>query len=144
MRKHFASIVVVGLLLVCAVIRGGVWDKSQQAESLIDDLKRLDLSADPTSSFRAFKEKHHHQLAMDECRDNVCQYEFVVSNWVLSALIEGRFTSARAIRGGRGPWCPALQNKQNWGSPFSGSTGKISKLGQPPVVSFRCAQVGQR
>lgn len=96
MRKHFASIVVVGLLLVCAVIRGGVWDKSQQAESLIDDLKRLDLSADPTSSFRAFKEKHHHQLAMDECRDNVCQYEFVVSNWVLSALHLAPPTEMRA------------------------------------------------
>jgi len=96
MRKYLAGIVVVGVLLVCAVILGGVWDKRQQAESLLEDLKRLDLNADPTSSFRAFKEKHRHQLTTDECRDSACQYEFVVSNWVLSTLRLAPRTEMRA------------------------------------------------
>lgn len=96
MRKYLAGIVVVGVLLVCAVIRGGVWDKHQQAESLLDDLTHLDLNADPTSSFRAFRERHHHQLTTDECRANVCQYEFVVSNWVPSTLHLAPRTEMRA------------------------------------------------
>jgi hypothetical protein len=81
---------------VCAAVVGGDWDKRRQEESLLEDLKRLDVDADPISSFRAFKENHHHQLRTDECRDNACQYEFVVNNSVLSTLHLAPRTEVRA------------------------------------------------
>jgi hypothetical protein len=74
------------LLFLCSLIVGDVRDKRRQAEGLLEDLKRLDANADPTSSFSAFKEKHRHQLTVDECRDGACQYEFAVSNWIPATL----------------------------------------------------------
>lgn len=43
-----------------------------------------------------FREKHRHQLANQECRDDFCQYEFVVKNWVLSTLRLAPPTELRA------------------------------------------------
>lgn len=86
MRKYLAGLVVLGFLLVCVGILGDVRGKRRQAESLLEDLRRLDVNADPTSSFRDFKEKHRHQLTTDECRGNICRYEFLVDNRVISTL----------------------------------------------------------
>jgi hypothetical protein len=96
MRKYLAGLIVLGLLSVCAGIVGDVRGKRRQAESLLEDLRRLDGNADPTSSFRSFKEKHRHQLTIDECRGNTCQYEFLVDNWVLSTLRLAPHTEMRA------------------------------------------------
>jgi hypothetical protein len=63
---------------------------------LLESLKRLDTNTDPSSSFSAFSEKHRHQLANSECTDDVCQYEFLVNNWMLSTLHLAPRTELRA------------------------------------------------
>ena len=90
------GLVSLGLVLACAAMAGGAIHTHRQARILLENLKRLDTNSDPSSSFNTFREKHRHQLANQECRDDFCQYEFVVKNWVLSTLRLAPPTELRA------------------------------------------------
>ena len=90
------GLVSLGLVLACAAMAGGAIHTRRQARILLENLKRLDTNSDPSSSFNTFREKHRHQLANQECRDDFCQYEFVVKNWVLSTLRLAPPTELRA------------------------------------------------
>jgi len=83
---RLAGIVVLAMILLCAGIAVGAFRARWQARTLLEDVKRLDASPDPASSFKGLREKHRHQLTVDECRNDVCGYEFLVSNWFLSSL----------------------------------------------------------
>ena len=83
---RLVGVVCLAAVLVATVITSGVLRTSWQATMLLDDLKRLDKNVDPSSAFRVFRDKHLHQLAEEECRDDLCESEFLVNNWVLSIL----------------------------------------------------------
>jgi hypothetical protein len=96
MLKHFFGFVGVGLILVCAGIGGSVVQTRRQARTLLEDLKSLDTNMDPASSFSVFKERHRELIAKEKCANDVCQYEFVVSNWILAVLQLAPRTEIRA------------------------------------------------
>jgi hypothetical protein len=96
MCKRFFGFVGVGLILVCAGIGGGVVHTRRQAKMLLENLKGLDKNIDPASSFSAFKERHRDQLAKEECANDLCQYEFVVNNWIIATLHLAPRTEIRA------------------------------------------------
>jgi hypothetical protein len=81
-----AVIVALVVALACAAIAIVAFRARSQAKVLIDDVKRLDTSGDPAKSLSAFREKHRHQISVDECRGDVCGYEFLVSNRIPSSL----------------------------------------------------------
>lgn len=79
---------VIGLVavLACISIAVAVFHLRWRARVLLEDVKRLDTSADPSLSFKAFTEKHRNQLAHEECRNDLCESDFLVNNRVLSSL----------------------------------------------------------
>lgn len=89
---------VVGLvlILVCTGTTFCVLRTRWQARTLLEDVMRLDTGADLSSSFRSFREKHRDQLVEEECRNDLCESEFLVSNWVLSNLHLAPRTELRA------------------------------------------------
>jgi hypothetical protein len=93
---RLARVVVLVVVLVCTGIAGGVLRMRQQAAVLLEDVKHLDTNADPSSAFRAFREKHRHQLTREECRNDLCESEFLVNNWVLSNIHLAPRTELRA------------------------------------------------
>lgn len=93
---RLAGVVVLSMMLVCTGITVGAFRARWQARVLLEDVKRLDVSADPASSARVLREKHRHQLALDECRNDLCASEFLVSNWMLSSLHLAPRTELRA------------------------------------------------
>jgi hypothetical protein len=90
------GVVCLGVVLTCAAIAGAALRTRWQARLLLEDVKRFDTNPDPSSSFSTFREKHRHQLANEECQNGVCQYEFAVTNSVLSTLHLAPRTELRA------------------------------------------------
>jgi hypothetical protein len=74
----FTLLAAIGIIGTCSPL----WE----ARTLLDDFKRLDRSAEPTSSFKAFLLKHRGQLVDEQCQANSCESQFLVSNWFLSKL----------------------------------------------------------
>jgi hypothetical protein len=93
---RLVGIVGLTVILLCTCIAIGVSRARSQARMLLEDVKHLDVSADASSSLRAFRQKHRHQVVSEECRDRLCQYEFVVSNWPVSSLYLAPRTELRA------------------------------------------------
>jgi len=89
---------IIGLvaILVGAAIAVGALRARSQARTLLDDIRRLDASADVSSSVKSLRKKHRNQLAHEECRNEACVSEFVVSNWLLSSLRLAPTTELRA------------------------------------------------
>ncbi len=83
---RFWRLVGLGVGLTCAAFAGGIFCTRWQASTLLEDVKRLDTNVAPFSPFSTFRKKHRHQLVNEECKDNVCQYEFMVTNRILSTL----------------------------------------------------------
>jgi len=79
-------LVGLGLVLTCAAFAGGILRTRWQARALLEDIKRLEPNTNASQAFSTFRTTHRRQLANEECEDNVCQYEFVVTNWILSTL----------------------------------------------------------
>lgn len=77
------GVVGLGLTLTCCAFAAGILHNRRQASMLLEDIKHLEAS---TNSFSPFQEKHRHQLTNEECNDKVCEYEYVVSNWILSSI----------------------------------------------------------
>ena len=77
------GIVGLGLTIAWVAFAAGILRNRRQASTLLEDIKHLETS---TNSFSPFQEKHRHQLTNKECKDEVCEYEFVVSNWILSSV----------------------------------------------------------
>lgn len=93
---RFLGVVCLGAVLACAAIARAVLRTRWQARLLLEDVKRLDTNPDPCSSFSTFREKHRHQLVNEECQNGVCEYEFAVTNSVLSTLHLAPRTELRA------------------------------------------------
>jgi len=63
---------------------------------MLEDFRRLDQSGEPSSAFKAFRQKHRAQLVNEQCRDNSCESQFLVSNRLLSMLHLAPRTELRA------------------------------------------------
>jgi hypothetical protein len=88
--------VAAGFALVGAGIGAGALHARRQAESLLSDLERLDSSTDQLASFSTFGKKHHNQLVAERCTNDLCESEFLVTNWILSDLRLAPRTELRA------------------------------------------------
>lgn len=93
---RLAGVIILVMILACAGIAAGAFHARRQAKALLEDVVRLDTSPDPAASFRGLLEKHRHQLTVDECRNDACGFEFLVSNWILSRLRLAPRTELRA------------------------------------------------
>jgi hypothetical protein len=93
---RLAGVIVLVMILVCAGIAVGAFRSRWQAKELIEDVARLDASPDAAASFRGLREKYRHLLTVDECRNDACGSEFLVSNWILSGLRLAPRTELRA------------------------------------------------
>ncbi len=93
---RLAGVIVLVMILVCGGIAAGAFHARWQAKSLLEDVERLDASPDPAASFRGLREKHRHQLTVEECKNDTCGSEFLVSNWILSSLHLAPRTELRA------------------------------------------------
>jgi hypothetical protein len=81
------AVIVIGLLvLLAACVSLGVFSPLLEARAILADVKRLDRSSEPGSAFKAFRQKHRGHLVDEQCRDDSCESEFLVSNWFLSRL----------------------------------------------------------
>lgn len=89
-------IVVIGLALSAIGVTLGVFSPLWAARTMVEDFKHLDQSADTTSAFKGFRQKHRAQLVDEQCRDNVCESQFLVGNWFLSKLHLAPRTELRA------------------------------------------------
>lgn len=78
------TIIGLALLFFCGLMIALAGHIRYQARMLVEDLARLDSTADPIAYFSEFKGKHHHQFVHEECQSEFCQYEFVVTNHRLS------------------------------------------------------------
>lgn len=80
------KLAAAGLVLVCIAVAGGAFNAHRQAKMLLDGLKHLDTSAEPSAAFRVFREQHRNQLVHEQCNQDICTSEFQVNNWVVSIL----------------------------------------------------------
>ena len=87
-KRSIVLLIICGVpLLFCAVTALIVLHARSQAKALVGDLIALDSTSHPTQSFEAFKERYRHFLVNQECdSNNVCQYEFLISNRPLSVF----------------------------------------------------------
>lgn len=91
------SIVVIALVvLLAASVAVGVLGPLWKAKTMLEDFRRLDQSGKPSSAFKAFRQKHRAQLVDEQCRDNWCESQFLVSNAFLSMLHLAPRTELRA------------------------------------------------
>ena len=96
MTLRLLGVVCLGAVLASAAIASAVLRTRWQARLLLEDVKRLDTNPDLSSSFSTFREEHRHQLVNGECQNGVCEYEFAVTNSVLSTLHLAPRTEMRA------------------------------------------------
>jgi len=84
--RRSLTILGVAVALFCAVMASSALFTRRKAKVLIDDLKRLDAAADPTSVFRSFQQKHGDEFPREKCIADKCYYELVIRNRVLSTF----------------------------------------------------------
>jgi len=91
------STAVIGLVaLLAATVTIGVFSPLWGAKAMLEDFRHLDQSAEPSTAFKAFRQKHRAQLVDEQCRDDSCESQFLISNWFLSKLHLAPRTELRA------------------------------------------------
>jgi len=91
-----AIVVIAVVALFAASVAIGVLSPLWEAKTILEDFRHLDQRGEPSSAFKAFRQKHRAQLVDEQCRDNSCESQFLVSNRFLSALHLAPRTELRA------------------------------------------------
>ena len=84
-RRSLASLAFAAALLF-AVLAGSAAYTRRQANTLIEDLSRLDTASDPKAQLSSLRQKHREIFAGEKCDSEACYYEFFTSNRVASTF----------------------------------------------------------
>lgn len=92
--RSIVVIALVALLAGCVAI--GALSPLWEAKAILEDFRRLDQRRESSSALKAFRQKHLAQLVDEQCRDDSCESQFLVSNGFLSMLHLAPRTELRA------------------------------------------------
>lgn len=82
------SLIILGaaIFLLCAVVIGAAVHARHQAAKLIEEIRNLDTTADPTSVSRSLIRTYDNRLVSQNCGRDLCQYQLLFTNGVISKL----------------------------------------------------------
>ncbi len=81
---RFLGLLGLVLVVACLAMAASALRTRSQALVLLEDLKQVDANADTWKAIHAFREKHRSQFVRQECKDDLCIWEFQINNWTLS------------------------------------------------------------
>lgn len=86
LTKYFLTGVTLVALLFLVFVMAGRAYILHQARTLIGEISSFDKASDPTAASLSFMQKHRNYLAAKACDRELCQYQFVFTNRLLSTF----------------------------------------------------------
>lgn len=86
LARRFAVLSLGALLLLLAIWIGVSAYARRQADTVVQEFQSLDTAPDPTAVSISFIRRYSNRLAERVCQFESCQYQFLFTNRVISAL----------------------------------------------------------